>query len=172
MKTIGTSKKKTDKPFLAARIPAGLSDALEAHVKSKEESKTEALINALSVYLGWTDGEATQPSASDRLSMLETRLNELERLVKEPRQTSLLDDLEHPKRPNIKESHKPQPVIKEDKNIDNNTDKMLNNREMSQLSGMNHETVRSRHKTEKTIVIGGKSYRPFKDGKSCLWDPN
>ena len=174
MKTLGVSRKKSDKPFLAARIPVGLSNALEAHVKSTQESKTDVIINALSTYLGWADNGSTQPSASDRLSKLEARLNELEKLVREPRQTSLLDNLEQPKASDSKVYHKPQPVIEKDNSSDNKTKsrKLLSNREMSELSGVNYETVRSRHKADKLMTIQDSSYKPLKRGSSCLWEPN
>lgn len=92
MKSIGTSKKKTDKPFLAARIPTSLNSALEAHVESTGESKTDTIINALAAYLGWSDNETiSTTSASDRLSVLEQRVDALENLLREPKQTSLFE---------------------------------------------------------------------------------
>lgn len=169
MKTIGTYKKKVDKPFLAARIPASLSEALEAHVKSTEESKTDVIINALSVYLGWSDNGATQINASDRLGRLEARLDELEKLVREPRQISLLDS---PEKPRVEEFHNPKSVIKSDNRNNKEAEAVLSTREISELSGMKYEAVRSRHRAERIIMIGDKSYRPFKRGTACLWDPN
>jgi len=91
LKTIGTPKKNTDKPFLAARVPASLNDALEAHTKSTGESKTDALINALAAYLGWSEDNVVKSSSSDRLSILESKVRELEEAIYKPRQTSLLD---------------------------------------------------------------------------------
>ena len=91
MKTIGTRTKSSDKPFLAARVPASLNDALEAHTKSTGESKTDALINALAAYLGWSEDNVTKSSSSDRLSLLEERVRKLEEVTYKPRQINLLD---------------------------------------------------------------------------------
>ncbi len=71
------------KPFLAARIPAGLNEALDKHVEATGESRTMAAINALSKYLSWSDTKIEQSvSASDRVSLLDEKLNELTKTVK------------------------------------------------------------------------------------------
>ena len=76
-------KSKSEKPFLAARIPHSLEAAIESHVDSTGESKTQTVINALAAYLGWSDGEEKKPTASDRLSILEKKFAELEKLIKD-----------------------------------------------------------------------------------------
>jgi hypothetical protein len=91
VKTIGTPRKSADKPFLAARVPASLNDALEAHTKSTGESRTDTLINALAAYLGWSEDNVTRSSSSDRLSILEEKIRQLEEAIYKPRQTNLLD---------------------------------------------------------------------------------
>lgn len=82
---------KVQKPFIAARIPIGLEEALEKHTKSTGESKTAALIHALGRYVGWSQDKEVKPSASDRLSLLEERVKKLEQLMQTPQQTSLLE---------------------------------------------------------------------------------
>ena len=82
---------KAQKPFIAARIPIGLEEALEKHTKSTGESKTTALINALASYIDWSEKEETKPSASDRLSLLEERVKKIEQILKTPQQTNLLE---------------------------------------------------------------------------------
>ena len=71
------------KPFIAARVPEGLNEALEKHVDATGESRTAAIINALSSYLKWAEAGVDKTiSAGDRLSKLEEKVADLERLVK------------------------------------------------------------------------------------------
>lgn len=111
-----------EKPFVAARIPESLNLKLEEHSKATGESKTQALINALAAYLGFNPGSEVQETASDRLSVLEQKVAELERLVKEPKQFSLLDTepltVQEPKKPKqISRSETPSKIT-----VDNNAD--------------------------------------------------
>ena len=112
VKTIGTPRKSADKPFLAARVPASLNDALEAHAKSTGESKTDVLINALAAYIGWSEDKKLKASSSDRLSQLEKRVQDLEEAIYKPRQTSLLEM-------STGEAQPEEPVIDLDNNLDN-----------------------------------------------------
>lgn len=89
-KKAATTKTKSGKPFLAARIPEGLDKALQDYVDLNGGSRTDILIDALSVYLGWSNGEQPKPATSDRLSRLEQRLETLETEIYRPKQTSLL----------------------------------------------------------------------------------
>ena len=76
------------KPFIAARVPEGLNEALEKHVEATGESRTTALINALSSYLKWSDSkEHKASSAVDRLSLLEKRVTALEEITKQDKDT-------------------------------------------------------------------------------------
>lgn len=135
MKKQQISKTKSDKPFLAARIPYGLEKALEDHVKSTNESKTQTIIKALGTYLKWSE-ENSSPNASDRLSKLERKVTELEKLLRTPQQTSFLDA---------------DPVIKRDINIDNKTDnKKENSKSKPKISSVITEDI----KTDNKIVSG------------------
>jgi hypothetical protein len=155
------------KPFIAARIPEGLRLKLEEHSKATGEGKTQAIINALSAYLSFTPEEGNREGAGDRLSLLEMKVAELEKLMKEPQQISLLN-------------LSPAPTLKLEKReitsvnaTDNKTQESarngLNNREMSEASGIKYETVRSKHKHNMPIAFNGKEYLPVKEGNSCKW---
>lgn len=82
------------KPFIAARVPEGLNEALEKHVNATGENRTTAIINALSSYLKWSDSKKEKhDSAVDRLSVLEKRVTELEKLTK-PNQSNQASQME------------------------------------------------------------------------------
>ena len=69
------------KPFIAARIPEDLNNALDKHANATGENRTTTIINALSSYLKWSSPEVKKTiSAGDRLSLLEKRVKELEKL--------------------------------------------------------------------------------------------
>ena len=100
------------KPFIAARVPEGLNKALEKHVDATGESRTAAIINALSSYLKWSDTDKGKPiSAGDRLSKLEDKIAELEKLLKKDK----------------KKKEPEQLVIGQDNNIDNSRSKAVDN---------------------------------------------
>ena len=79
------------KPFLAARIPEDLNTKLEEHSASTGEGRTQAVINALGRYLNFTPESKSEESAGDRLSVLERKVAELEKIINEPKQISFLD---------------------------------------------------------------------------------
>lgn len=82
------------KPFIAARVPEGLNEALEKHVNDTGENRTTAIINALSFYLKWSDSKETKPNSTvDRLSLLEKRVAALEDLTK-PSQSTQASQME------------------------------------------------------------------------------
>lgn len=68
----------TSKPFLAARIPEEISQALNEHCKTTGESKTTAVINALREYLWISSSKDEDSNASDRLATLEEKVAQLE----------------------------------------------------------------------------------------------
>ena len=176
---------KPQKPFIAARIPIGLEEALEKHTKSTGESKTAALINALANYIGWSKEEETKPSASDRLSLLEKRIEKLEKLIQTPQQTNLLelstvisDDnkidkklLDPPKKNQFKSDNKTDNIVIQ--NIQKTqSDKLepMTHKEFATLTGMKLETVRSKYKTKQpTVEWQGKTFEPQKDEKAWRW---
>lgn len=164
---------KAQKPFIAARIPIGLEEALERHTKSTGESKTAALINALAGYVGWSQDEKVKPSASDRLSLLEKRVEKLEQLIQAPQQTSLLE-----LSPVISDDNKTDKELSGTnfKNTDNNLDNNVINiepmthKEFAALTGIKLETIRSKYKTQKpTVEWKGKIFEPRKIEKGWRW---
>lgn len=114
------------KPFIAARIPEDLSLKLEDYSKTTGESRTQIIINALSTYIGWSRSEDKGTAASGRLAALEQRVLELERLVKEPKQISLLEGCYVPgTAESLSKKEESEPVIKIDNSFDNGTNKSL-----------------------------------------------
>ena len=189
---------KAQKPFIAARIPIGLEEALEKHTKSTGESKTTALIHALANYVGWSQDKKQKPSANDRLSLLEERIEKLEKLMQTPQQTSLLElepvidtdnkfdnKVQEPNsdnsdntvnkadQENIIETLTNGNKEKEFDNTDNNVikeEKLFTHKEFSKLTGIKLETIRSKYKTKNPKVEWeGKTFEPKKFGKTWKW---
>lgn len=154
-------KTKGDKPFLAARIPHGLEKALESHVQSTDESKTQSVINALSAYLNWSEN-ATKPNASDRLSLLEKKVAELESLLKAPQQTNLLDV-----EPVIKETKKTNK--KENQTETENSPALLTHRKLSDLTGINYNSIKS-NPDGKVINWEGRKFQTTKKDGKWKWE--
>ena len=135
------------KPFLAARIPEDLNTKLEEHSASTGEGKTQAVINALANYLNFTPESKSEESAGDRLSLLEKKVAELEDLIKEPKQFSLLESISNvnPAAPAItldniidntgqdKSPENNQGVINLDNTIDNEPDNNNDNADNSEV---------------------------------------
>lgn len=69
------------KPFIAARISEDLNQKLEEHSKITGESKTQALVNALTNYLGISVDR--KEGVDDRLKILEQKIVALEDFTKE-----------------------------------------------------------------------------------------
>lgn len=178
------------KPFIAARIPEDLNTRLEEHSESTGERRTQALINALAKYLNFAPSSKNEESAGDRLSILEKKVTELESILKEPRQISFLDVSSSLSKeaalPKIKVDNASDnrevvktdiDVIKSDNTSDNiyetaseNLPNELDNRQMSEISKIKYETVRSKHRNETAIEVEGRKYLPKKHGKSCRWE--
>jgi hypothetical protein len=111
------------KPFIAARIPENLNLKLEEHSKATGEGKTQTLINALSAYLGFAPDAESKENAGDRLSLLEKKVAELERILKEPQQISLLDTPVATKKKTVS---KEKSDNKSDNNLDNKNSVVIN----------------------------------------------
>jgi hypothetical protein len=162
--------KTSQKPFLAARIPHSLESALESHVKSTGESKTQAIINALSAYLNWSENGGAS-NASDRLSLLEKKVAELENLLKTPKQTSLLDVEPIDVKPVIKEAkqtdNKKEPEGKEQAKIESSSE-LLTHRKMSDLTGINYNSVKS-HPEGKVIEWENRIFKTTKESDRWKW---
>lgn len=160
------------KPFIAARIPESLSLKLDEHSKATGESKTQALINALAAYLGVSLADQDNEPATDRLSLLEQRVSDLERLIKRPQQISLFDS------PVEVDTAVPSTQAITDNNSDNDVDNTVQfpqqeggftHREMAELTGMSYEAVRSKQKQGRTIRHDGKEYKAIKPEKIWEW---
>lgn len=168
------AKSKSGKPFLAARIPEDLDKLLQEHTESTGESRTDSLINALAAYLGWSNDEAHKPTNYDRLSWLEKRIDELEAEVYKPKQTNLLDVVQTQNNP-LRDMR--STVIKTDnkKAVDtkpkSKSPGVLNNRQISDLTGIEYEAVRSRFKRGDLIEHDGQAYAPIRQGNNCRWRP-
>jgi hypothetical protein len=177
------SKPKIDKPFLAARIPYGLEQALETHVKSTNESKTQTIIKALSAYLKWSD-EGSSPNASDRLSRLEKKVAKLEELLKTPKQTSFLDAVSVIKKDiiddNNTENH--SSVITENISNDNkeiiqdskldkvSSARLLTHKELSELTGISNNSIKAKPRSKnKVIKWKGRSFEVIQVEEKWRW---
>lgn len=66
-----------ENPFVSARIPAALNEALEAQIQSTGKSRSKVLIEALEDYLG-VDAEF---STTARIGKLEARVSVLEQIL-------------------------------------------------------------------------------------------
>ncbi len=191
MKKTNNSSSQGDKPFLAARIPHSLESALESHVKSTGESKTLSVIKALGAYLNWTE-DKSNPNASDRLSLLEKKVTELENFLKTPHQTNWLDEEPVIKNDtssdNKKENHhqeKPSKnsVIKEDDSNDNNpkvpepelsgkdNSVLMTHKELAELTKLNYHLIRKKPQSKnQTIEWEGRIFKVIQIGKKWCWE--
>lgn len=91
-----------NKPFVSARIPEKLLEQLEARSEATGETKTDILIEALTVYLNPSEAEDKNQTdlenrmryfehwISSRLSSLEERVNSLEELKELKEEIQLL----------------------------------------------------------------------------------
>lgn len=113
------------KPFVAARIPEDLNTKLEEYSKATGEGKTQVLINALSSYLNFSP--QSKEASKDRLSILEERVADLERIIKEPpKQFSLLESIPV----HEEEVAEPKPQVE----TDNDSDNIVDNKDDEEFS--------------------------------------
>lgn len=194
-----------EKPFIAARIPEELNQALIKHVESSGLNRTEVIIDALATYLKFPTS-FTQTNKNDtRLNLLEERISILERLVAAQNLPSshALDTGESPlSEPDCEELNRKELEIKSKSeewqalegttidlftlsdNSSDNTDnaddrihesnlnrKRLTHTEVSQITGINYNTVKSRAFKERSPEIehGGKIYAVVREGKRVHW---
>ncbi|MGD1857869.1 MAG: hypothetical protein ACFB2W_26835 [Leptolyngbyaceae cyanobacterium] len=187
---------KPQKPFIAARIPIGLEEALEKHTKATGESKTTALINALGSYVSWSQDEKAKPSSTDRLNLLEERVEKLEKLIQAPQQTSLLElkpviETDNNTDNKLSEAETDNSdnkvietgqeniidvVVNEHKEPDNNTDnivikeeKLFTHKEVAEITGIPYNTVKKKPKANKTAEGNDRKFKPIRRGKISKW---
>lgn len=78
------------KPFISARVPETIDTAITERIARTGESRTDILLNALKAYL---EGDIKTPrSIDERLSALEKEFALIKQKLKEPVQTSFLDN--------------------------------------------------------------------------------
>lgn len=168
MKTSRNSKAKSEKPFVAARIPHSLENALESHVELTGESKTQSIINALSAYLKWSESEETS-NASDRLSEVERKVAKLEQLLKKPQQINLLDLDSKSVINNVKQVDNKKPTAKKEQ-ANQEGDQLLTHKEISNLTGINYNSVKSRPTGKtKTIEWDGRAFEVIQAEGRWKW---
>jgi hypothetical protein len=172
------------KPFIAARIPQKIEDKLNEHIQKIGLGKTEVIVKALAEYLGCSIDVPEETQAVDRLVAVEKKLVELQERVRA---------LEKPTEKTSAPQIEGQRVLSfEPLNIDNTVDNqtentettaeviekindtgsdnsLLTNRQMTDLTGMKLESVRSRHKKSTSIEWQDKRYIPIKEGKYHKW---
>jgi hypothetical protein len=187
MKKTKGANSQGDKPFLAARIPHSLESALESHVESTGESKTQTVINALGKYLKWSEN-LESPDASDRLSILERKVSELEKLLDANKQAENSDNSSVIKKDinfdnkvdSFKSPAEPIAVIKNHSNSDNNknskieevkhkdTSVLMTHRDIANLTGLNYNSVKS-HPEGKVINHGNRSFHSTEESGRWKW---
>lgn len=128
------------KPFIAARISEDLNLKLDDYSKATGESRTQILLNALSTYLGYSPNSETKERASDRLTRLEEKVVELERILKESKQFLPIEEGKNESKESIKpeiqsdnindnkpDNRKQEKPVQGVINIDNNKDNIPDN---------------------------------------------
>lgn len=156
------------KPFIAARIPEALNKALEKHTNKKGgESRTDAVINALNAYLGQPLGLVEGSPEIDRIAELERRVSALENNTGRAVQGNLLDkdSVINPDK-ETKNDIENRISGTSDKNTDNN---LLTHKQISDLTGTNINSVRSKYRNDRKISKDDKTYTPIKIKNKPRW---
>lgn len=166
----------TSKPFLAARIPEEINQALNEHCKTTGESKTTAVINALREYLWIPSSKDEDSNASDRLATLEEKVAQLEQKLNSHIEVSAKTIPETTDTSVIKD------VIKIDNNLATTTDTedtesqtvvenevILTNRELSQLTGIPDSTIQKKNLKGQIIEHQGTVYKPVRVDNAPRW---
>lgn len=182
----------SNKPFLAARIPEELNQALSNHSETTGESKTQTLINALSQYLGVTYAAPDEVQASAHSLSLASRIARLEEIIEKIQGTEIvintdnnlgcndqidnnvinLDNASSPKA----EEERSQPALfmmapdNSDNNIDNKKkEEALSTKELAEKAGINSDTVKGRARKGTSIEHHGIIYNPVSKGTRGYW---
>lgn len=172
------------KPFIAARIPQIIADKLDERVKESGQGKTDIIVNALAEYLGCSIDIPEETRAVDRLVAVEKELAELNIRVgalekpieKAPNQKVPGQQILPFETPSIDKTTDNQTenaettaeVIEKSSDTNVNND-LLTHQQMTGLTGMKFETVRSRHKKSTPIEWQEKQYIPVRNGKLPRW---
>jgi hypothetical protein len=172
------------KPFIAARVPQKIEDKLNERIQETGLGKTEIIVKALAEYLGCSIDVPEETRAVDRLIAVEKELAELQKRVgvlEKP-----IEKAPDPKIPGqqvisfepfrinnavdnqIENAETTDEVIEEINDTDSDNS-LLTNRQMTDLTGMKFESVRSRHKKSTSIEWQDKRYIPIKEGKYHKW---
>jgi hypothetical protein len=187
----------SSKPFIAARIPEELNQALNAHSEATRESRTQALMNALSQYLGVADIAADRPQASADSSSLLSRVIRLEEIVEQMQGANIVieidnntdNDLASDNHANNKivistdnanppktEEERSQPAlfVMTSDNPDNNNDNTgvegaVSTKDLAEMTGMKVSTVKTRSNKGTTVEHNGIVYKPVSKGTRGYW---
>jgi hypothetical protein len=186
----------SNKPFIAARIPEELNQALNTHSETTGESKTQALINALSQYLGvaYAAPDGAQVNANplgllSRVARLEKIIekmqgaeiiieidndadNSLEREDQTDNSVISLDNANPPKAE--EERSQPALFVMTSDNSDNNSDNTIiegavSTKDLAEMTGMKANTVKARSNKGTTVEHNGIVYKPVSKGTRGYW---
>jgi hypothetical protein len=187
----------SSKPFIAARIPEELNQVLNAHSKTTGESKTQALINALSQYLEVAYIATDRPQASADSSSLLSRIIRLEEIIEQIQEAHVVieidNDIDNKSIPDarsdnntvISHDNTNQPKTGEEEiqsalfsinldNVDNSIDNKrpegaLSTKELAEMTGIKENTVKSKSQKETAIEHNGIAYKPISKGTRGYW---
>jgi hypothetical protein len=186
----------SNKPFIAARIPEELNQALSTHSETTGESKTQALINALSQYLGVAyaapDGAQVNANPLGLLSRV-TRLEEIvekmqgaETIINSDNDTdnglkrddqtdNTVVNLDNANQPKL-EAERSQPALfvmtsdNSDNDIDNTIIKgTVSTKDLAEMTGIKASTVKTRSNKGTTVEHNGIVYKPISKGTRGYW---
>lgn len=175
-----------EKPFIAARIPEDLNQALTQHVEESGLNRTEVIVNALVAYLKLPTSFTQGNKSSTRLDLLEERIVNLEKiagiqnstsnLIIESEKSSLLKNYEEETNHEeikilgtIKDCHQREPEEVTLSLFDVNSEE-LTHKELSALTGISYNTIKSKIRAQGAeIKHDEKIYVPTKVGNKVYW---
>jgi hypothetical protein len=186
----------SNKPFLAARIPEELNQALSTHSETTGESKTQALINALSQYLGVAHAAPDEAQVNSNPLSLLSRVARLEEIIEKMQGAEIVieidndtdnglerDDqadntvisLDNANPPKVEEERsQPALFVMTSDNLDNNNDNTItegavSTKDLAEMTGMKASTVKTRSNKGTTVEHNGIVYKPVSKGTRGYW---
>jgi hypothetical protein len=186
----------SNKPFIAARIPEELNQALSTHSEATGESKTQALINALSQYLGVAHAAPDGAQVNSNPLSLLSRVARLEEIIEKMQGAEIVieidndtdnglerDDqadntvisLDNANPPKVEEERsQPALFVMTSDNLDNNSDNTItegavSTKDLAEMTGMKASTVKTRSNKGTTVEHNGIVYKPISKGTRGYW---